>query len=370
MTQVFISYSRKDLAFVEQLASDLEDAGLNVWYDLSDLEGGSRWSKEIEKAIRESQYVLVVLSPDSVASKWVEEEFLFAGELKKKIIPLFYRQCDIPFGYRTLHFIDIQRNKYQRNFGEISRALGGKSIKKKIPTHRIWDLQKTIIFAALIGLVLVAVFGLPPLLVQSEATPEPTLIPIKEVKPEPNNTATVTIIVNPSSTPTNPPPPTMTFTPEPGYTIVDKNEVMNVTSGLKTLGELANETYSTEERNKINNTLAFTIEASSDTSMLWRWYWCAVNQTTLNQNIKEVNVTFTIEDQRIPSEKISEFEFENDGGSYDGWKCRAYETVLTDWEPGTYDLIQTVTLKSIINDGEDTFPSGYKTYKYTVTIFP
>ena len=69
MTQVFISYSRKDLDFVEQLATDLKAAGLEVWYDLSGLEGGARWRIEIEKAIRESQYVLIVLSPDSVVSE-------------------------------------------------------------------------------------------------------------------------------------------------------------------------------------------------------------------------------------------------------------------------------------------------------------
>lgn len=64
MTKVFISYSRMDIAFVEQLVSDLKETGLDVWYDLSGLDGGVRWRIEIEKAIRESQYVLVVLSPD------------------------------------------------------------------------------------------------------------------------------------------------------------------------------------------------------------------------------------------------------------------------------------------------------------------
>ena len=38
MTQVFISYSRKDLAFVDGRAADLGAAGLDVWYDLSGLE--------------------------------------------------------------------------------------------------------------------------------------------------------------------------------------------------------------------------------------------------------------------------------------------------------------------------------------------
>jgi hypothetical protein len=48
MTQVFLSYSRKDLAFVERLAKDLQVAGLGVWYDLSDLEIGGRLGKEIQ----------------------------------------------------------------------------------------------------------------------------------------------------------------------------------------------------------------------------------------------------------------------------------------------------------------------------------
>ena len=38
-SQVFISYSRRDLEFVEQLAADLKAAGLDVCYDLPELEG-------------------------------------------------------------------------------------------------------------------------------------------------------------------------------------------------------------------------------------------------------------------------------------------------------------------------------------------
>ena len=128
MTKVFISYSRKDLDFVEELASDLQDVGFNVWYDLSGLEGGSRWSQEIEKAIRTSDHVIMVISPDSITSKWVEEEFLLAGELKKNIIPLHYRKSGIPFGYRTLHFINIQGKQYKQNFHQITRALGVRSL--------------------------------------------------------------------------------------------------------------------------------------------------------------------------------------------------------------------------------------------------
>ena len=200
MTQVFISYSRRDLDFVEKLAADLKAAGLDVWYDLSGLEGGTRWSREIQKAIRESQYVLIVLSPDSVDSKWVEEEFLYASELGKKIIPLFYKQCARPFGYRTLHFIDIQGDKYKQKFNEILRSLDVKPIvpkkqpaskkvesvpakpekkeespkPKKVSAQRKWDSKNISILVALATLILVLVFGLPQILPQAENTPQPT----------------------------------------------------------------------------------------------------------------------------------------------------------------------------------------------------
>jgi len=35
MTLVFLSYSRRGLAFVKTLAGDLKVAGLDVWHDLS-----------------------------------------------------------------------------------------------------------------------------------------------------------------------------------------------------------------------------------------------------------------------------------------------------------------------------------------------
>jgi formylglycine-generating enzyme required for sulfatase activity len=124
MTQIFISYSRKDLTFIEHLAADLGKYGLDTWYDLSDLEGGSRWNMEIQKAIKDSQYVLVVLSPDSIASEWVDDEVTFARTLKKKIIPLYYRPCkELGLVYVNLNYIDIQGEKYQANFEKILRAL-------------------------------------------------------------------------------------------------------------------------------------------------------------------------------------------------------------------------------------------------------
>lgn len=127
MTQVFISYSRKDLEFVDRLANDLKSTGFQVWYDLSGLEPGTRWRQEIQKAIQESQFFLVVLSPNSIVSDWVEREFLFASDQDKKIIPLLYQPCTLPMWSLNLHFIDMQGKNYSLHYQDLLKVMGVRS---------------------------------------------------------------------------------------------------------------------------------------------------------------------------------------------------------------------------------------------------
>jgi hypothetical protein len=128
MAQVFISYSRRDLSFVKRLVADLQKTGIKVWYDLSGLEGGARWRVEIQNAIQASDYVIVVLSPASTQSEWVENEYLFASNLKRKILPLMYRECELPMSFLNLNYIDVQDENYSRNFEKITRFLNQESL--------------------------------------------------------------------------------------------------------------------------------------------------------------------------------------------------------------------------------------------------
>ncbi len=123
--KLFISYSRRDLAFVERLARDLTKAGHTVWYDLSNLEGGDRWGVEIQNAIRQSEVALVVISPSSVASEWVEKEFLYASNRHLRVVPLLYQACELPLWLLNIHYIDVQGGNYQQNFPHILRVLAG-----------------------------------------------------------------------------------------------------------------------------------------------------------------------------------------------------------------------------------------------------
>lgn len=107
MPKVFISYSRKDMDFARKLADDLEKAGFDVWWDISDLKGGDDWVRTIPSAIEASQYFIILLSPDSVASQWVEREYLHALNLRLKVIPLLIRPCSVPFALANINYIDF-----------------------------------------------------------------------------------------------------------------------------------------------------------------------------------------------------------------------------------------------------------------------
>jgi len=196
----------------------------------------------------------------------------------------------------------------------------------------------------------------------------PALINLISPSPVPISSPVITQTLQPLATKS--PIPTATFTPEPRYTIVDANEVLSIASNIQTLGQLSKEKYSLGERNNPNGKLTFTIEATSEVPMLWRWFWCATSQSILDENMKAFDVEFAIDDTKIPNDQFAQLIFTNTDPGLKGWKCFTYETVLRDWKPGVYRLVQTVTLNSNINDGQDSYEAGKKIYDYTVNIAP
>ena len=97
MQNIFVSYSRRDIGFVRKLAGDLETAGYDVWWDVSDLRGGDDWLRVIPSAIESSNFFIVVLSPNAVTSDWVKREYTQALSLRRKIIPIMLTRSSVPF---------------------------------------------------------------------------------------------------------------------------------------------------------------------------------------------------------------------------------------------------------------------------------
>jgi hypothetical protein len=124
---IFISYSRRDQEFVTRLASDLDTQVANVWFDQSTIQLGQKWHDEIMDGIRGCKAFILVLSPDSIESKYVREEVNKALELGKTIFPVIYRPAKWKDEFETLvrevQTLDLRSGSYTESFQKLVDGL-------------------------------------------------------------------------------------------------------------------------------------------------------------------------------------------------------------------------------------------------------
>ncbi|MFT7472826.1 MAG: putative ATPase, partial [Kiritimatiellia bacterium] len=105
MTDVFISYSSEDRDRVRPLVTTLERGGWSVWWDRQ-IDAGTAFDREIEKAIDEAKCIVVIWSKNSVESEWVRTE---AGEGLERgnLVPVMIENVKLPLAFRRIQAIDF-----------------------------------------------------------------------------------------------------------------------------------------------------------------------------------------------------------------------------------------------------------------------
>lgn len=101
MAKVYIAYSHEDIEFVDQLANDLRDSGLDLWVDRWELGPGDSLYEKINEGLLTAAYLCPVLSPNSIESEWVTAEIgaAFVMEIEERsitVVPVVYQKCKIP----------------------------------------------------------------------------------------------------------------------------------------------------------------------------------------------------------------------------------------------------------------------------------
>lgn len=100
--KVFVSYSRADLAFADELAAGLEIMGFAPLIDRHAIREGEDWQTRLGNLIAEAGTVVFVLSPDSARSSVCEWEVEHAQALSKRIMPVLWRGLtERPLGKRS-----------------------------------------------------------------------------------------------------------------------------------------------------------------------------------------------------------------------------------------------------------------------------
>ena len=105
MAKVFLSYAREDEPAAKQLAESIGRAGHDVWWDRH-IQGGSRFSTEIDRELKSAEAVVVLWSPLSVESAWVQDEAA-EGRDTNRLVPVSLNGSRPPLGFRQFHTVDL-----------------------------------------------------------------------------------------------------------------------------------------------------------------------------------------------------------------------------------------------------------------------
>ncbi len=108
MTDVFVSYSRRDAEFVSRLAKSIEDHGKQVWLDTDGIADAEVFPQAIRTAIEQSDAFLFVITPAAVESAYCEQEVEYARALGKRMVPVLRTPVpdpQLPAEIRTRNWI-------------------------------------------------------------------------------------------------------------------------------------------------------------------------------------------------------------------------------------------------------------------------
>lgn len=132
MQRIFLSHSSKDRDFIEtELIPFLRKQGVDPWYSRDDIEAAVHWESTILQGLRESPWFLVVLTPNSVASEWVQTEVSWAlSERKGRVIPILLRPCqadELHLALRRIQWVDFTEDPSAgwKTLATLMRKLGG-----------------------------------------------------------------------------------------------------------------------------------------------------------------------------------------------------------------------------------------------------
>ena len=129
MTRVFISYSRVDEDFARRLATDLDRLGAEVWIDVDDIPPGANWSTAIQQGLDTCDALVLVISPDSMTSKNVEDEWQYVRDESKAILPVLWRPVPrLHFQLRRIQYVDFHRQRYEMALGQLCARLFGEAL--------------------------------------------------------------------------------------------------------------------------------------------------------------------------------------------------------------------------------------------------
>lgn len=118
---VFITYARPDWqTIVAPMMSLMQDAGIKVWVDQYLIQGGDDWMLAVEQALSECWLLLVVVSPESLDSRYSRLAYRYFFNREKPIVPMLYAGVDeLPLELRKYEVVRYNSADRKKTFDDL-----------------------------------------------------------------------------------------------------------------------------------------------------------------------------------------------------------------------------------------------------------
>lgn len=129
--KIFISHSSHDKPFARKLRRDLTSLGYDVWMDEKEIPIGGSIPSSIQDGLQQSDYVILVISPDALESGWVgaEWEAVYsqqATERRIRLLPVVRNEAELP-PFLAGHLHANARKNYATALAKIIQTIEKKS---------------------------------------------------------------------------------------------------------------------------------------------------------------------------------------------------------------------------------------------------
>lgn len=155
--KIFISYSRRELGFVDDLVNKLEDK-YQVWLDYRALIPGVPWAEQIDKGLREADTVLLIVSKAALGSEFVALEWRHFLETSKRVILVIFEAVDLPTELEKYEWVDF-RGSYKAGLEELFSQLET-PIEEEHPVPETGFKAPFVVWGVIALSVLVAIISL------------------------------------------------------------------------------------------------------------------------------------------------------------------------------------------------------------------
>lgn len=150
MSKIYLSYQHEDVKLIRKIGNDLNKQGYETIMDETIMKVGIDWRKELLKELKTSDGVLVLITENSLNSKYVISEigttraFIDENENKKFLIPVIYGDIEIPDFIKDIYCIKLTDDNYEKAIEKIVLSISN-FLGKKEAVEEKQTQEKTII---------------------------------------------------------------------------------------------------------------------------------------------------------------------------------------------------------------------------------